>query len=63
MTYLINREKLIKISDDTNFILGVLVDVQGDERKKEFIEYLDKNNINDADEILDYLDEKYYSEI
>ena len=75
MTYLINREKfktelgkqlydrLIKISDDTNFILSVLVDVQGDERKKEFIEYLDKNDINDADEILDYLDEKYYSEI
>ena len=56
-------DRLIKISDDTNFILSVLVDVQGDERKKEFIEYLDKNDINDADEILDYLDEKYYSEI
>ena len=69
MTYLIKREKfktemgkklydrLCQISDDVNFILAVLVDVQGDERKKKFMDLLDKTGINTVDEILDYLDE------
>lgn len=69
MTYLIKREKfktemgkklydrLRQISDDVNFILAVLVDVQGDERKKKFMDLLDKTGMNTVDEILDYLDE------
>lgn len=69
MTYLIKREKfktemgkklydrLCQISDDVNFILAVLVDVQGDERKKKFMDLLDKTGMNTVDEILDYLDE------
>ena len=69
MTYLIKRERfktemgkklydrLCQISDDVNFILAVLVDVQGDERKKKFMDLLDKTGMNTVDEILDYLDE------
>lgn len=69
MTYLIKREKfktemgkklydrLRQISDDVNFILAVQVDVQGDERKKKFMDLLDKTGMNTVDEILDYLDE------
>lgn len=71
MTYIVKRDKfqtdmgrklydrLVEISDNDDFILAVLVETQGDEKKKEFLEYLDKSGVNNPNEILDYLDEKY----
>ena len=69
MTYLIKREKfktemgkklydrLCQISEDINFLAGVFFDLSGDERKKKFMDLLDKTGMNTVDEILDYLDE------
>lgn len=71
MTYIVKREKfktdlgrqlydrLVNILDDDDFILAVLVETQGDKKKKEFLELLDKTGMNTADEILDYLDNIY----
>lgn len=71
MTYIVKREKfktdlgrklydrLVNILDDDDFILAVLVETQGDKKKKEFLDMLDKTDINTADEILDYLDNIY----
>lgn len=71
MTYIVKREKfktdlgrqlydrLVNILDDDDFILAVLVETQGDEKKKEFLNMLDKTGMNTADEILDYLDNIY----
>ena len=71
MTYIVNREKfktelgrqlydrLVSILDDDDFILAVLVETQGDEKKKAFLDMLDKTGMNTADEILDYLDNIY----
>lgn len=52
-------DKLIKISKEDNFILYVFYDIQGDERKKDLLNWLDKNPLADADDVLDYLDDKY----
>ena len=71
MTYMIKRDKfktemgrrlydkLVSILDDDDFILAVLVETQGDKKKKEFLEMLEKTGMNTADEILDYLDDIY----
>jgi len=71
MTCIIKREKfktelgrnlydrLVNILDDDDFILAVLVETQGDKKKKEFLELLDKNKWETADEILNYLDNIY----
>jgi hypothetical protein len=52
-------DKLVSILDDDDFILAVLVETQGDKKKKEFLEMLEKTGMNTADEILDYLDDIY----
>ena len=52
-------DKLVSILDDDDFILAVLVETQGDEKKKEFLNMLDKTGMNTPDEILDYLDNIY----
>jgi hypothetical protein len=71
MTYTINRDKfkteigkqtydrLLKISKDTEFLLAVLIDIQGDERKQDLLNWLDNNLNATDDDVLDYLDEKY----
>ena len=71
MTCIIKREKfktelgrnlydrLVNILDDDDFILAVLVETQGDKKKIEFLELLDKNKWETADEILNYLDNIY----
>lgn len=71
MTYTINREKfktekgkilydkLLEISEDTNFLVSVLIDVQGDERKTDLLNWLANNKSADADDVLDYVDDKY----
>lgn len=67
MTYIIKREKfktelgrqvydkLVNILDDDNFIVGVLCEIIGDEKKKEFLEYLEKNHETDPDKIEEYV--------
>lgn len=69
MTCIVKREKfktelgrklydrLVDIFDDDDFILAVLVETQGDKKKQDFLDMLDKTGMNNADEILDYLDE------
>ena len=52
-------DRLINILKDDNFILYVFYDIPGDERKKDLLSWLDKHKSADADDILDYLDEKY----
>lgn len=71
MTCIVKREKfktelgrklydrLINILDDDDFILAVLVEMQGDEKKRSFLDMLDKTGINSADEIYNYLDNIY----
>lgn len=71
MTYTIDRnkfktelgkltyDKLLKISDDTEFLLSVFFDIQGDARKQDLLDWLDENPKATNDDILDYLDEKY----
>lgn len=68
MTYIVKREKfqtelgrklydtLVKISDDDDFILAVLVEMQGDEKKRKFLELLEKTGMNTEEEVLEYLD-------
>lgn len=68
MTYIVKREKfqtelgrklydtLVKISDDDDFILAVLVEMQGDEKKHKFLELLEKTGMNTEEEVLEYLD-------
>ena len=50
-------DRLSQISEDINFLAGVFFDLPGDERKKKFMDLLDKTGMNTVDEILDYLDE------
>lgn len=52
-------DRLINILKDDNFILYVFYDLAGDERKKDLLNWLDKHKTADADDVLDYLDEKY----
>ncbi len=52
-------DRLLKISDDTEFLLSVLIDIRGDERKQDLLDWLDKNPKATEDDILDYIDEKY----
>ncbi len=52
-------DKLIEILKDDNFIISVFYDVQGDERKKDLLKWLENNKSASADDILDYLDDKY----
>lgn len=74
MTYIIDRNKfqtelgkitydeLIKISDDSNFLISILIAVKGDERKKDLLDWLEKHpNVIDED-VENYVNEKYYSE-
>lgn len=74
MTYIIKREKfktelgkkvydrLVAILDDDNFIMGVLCEIMGDEKKKEFLEYLDKTGETDPEKIEDYVNAHHYNE-
>ena len=52
-------DRLIKIKKEDNFILYVFYDIQGDERKQDLLNWLDKNPNAEADDVLDYLDDKY----
>lgn len=52
-------DRLVSIYPNDDFIYSVLSDIMGDERKINFIKYLDETNVNDPDEILDYLDDLY----
>lgn len=68
MTYTINREKfktelgkitydkLLSISNDTNFLISVLIDVQGDERKKDLLNWLKNNPKATDDDVLEYIE-------
>ncbi len=74
MTYTINREKfktelgkitydkLLSISNDTNFLISVLIDVQGDERKKDLLNWLKNNPKATDDDVLEYIEKKYYKD-
>lgn len=52
-------DKLIKILKDDEFILSVFVDIKGDERKQDLLNWLDNNPNATDDDVLDYIDEKY----
>ena len=52
-------DRLIKIKKEDNFILYVFYDIQGNERKQDLLNWLDENPNADADDVLDYLDDKY----
>lgn len=71
MSFIIDREKfktelgriiydkLVSISNDQNFLISVLYEIKGDERKKDLLDWLDKNPKATADEIVYYVEEKY----
>lgn len=71
MSFIIDREKfktelgriiydkLRSISQDQNFLISVLYEIKGDERKKDLVDWLDKNPNATADEIEEYVEEKY----
>ena len=75
MTYTIKRDKfkteygkkiydkLVAISNDNNFLISVLFDIQGDERKKDLLNWLEKNPNATDEDVLDYIDEKYNSDL
>lgn len=52
-------DKLIEIMKDDNFILSVFFDVQGNERKKDLLNWLELHPKATADDVEDYIDEKY----
>lgn len=56
-------DKLINILKDDNFILSVFFDIQGDERKKDLLNWLEKNPNATDEDVLDYIDEKYNSDL
>ena len=52
-------DRLIKINPDDNFILGILCEIMGDEKKKEFLSYLDRTGETDPDVIEEYVNAHY----
>jgi hypothetical protein len=55
-------DRLVKIKADDNFIYGILCEIMGDEKKKEFLNYLDKTKETDPDVIEDYINSHYEEE-
>ena len=55
-------DRLVKIYPDDNFIYGVLCEVMGDEKKKEFLKYLDKTGETNPDIIEDYVNARYFED-
>lgn len=56
-------DKLINILKEDNFILSVFFDIPGDERKKDLLNWLEKNPNATDEDVLDYIDEKYNSDL
>lgn len=52
-------DKLVSISNDTNFLISILYEVKGDERKKDLLDWLEQNPDATADDVENYVDEKY----
>lgn len=71
MTYILKRDKfqtelgrqvydkLVEIYDDDNFIMGVLVELFGEDKKREFLKYLEETGETDPDKIEDYVNAHY----
>ena len=55
-------DRLVKIYPDDNFIYGVLCEVMSDEKKKEFLKYLDKTGETNPDVIEDYVNAHYFED-
>ena len=52
-------DKLIEVLKDDNFIISVFSEIKGDARKQDLLNWLDENKTCSADDILDYLEDKY----
>ena len=52
-------DKLVAIYPDDNFIYGILCEIMGDEKKQEFLNYLERTKESNPDIIEDYVNSHY----
>lgn len=52
-------DKLVEINPDDNFIYGVLCEIIGDDKKREFLKYLERTKETNPDIIEDYVNSHY----
>ena len=52
-------DRLVEISDDDTFVMGILCKIIGDEKKKSFLNYLNQTGETDVDKIIDYVHTYY----
>lgn len=58
----ITYDKLLSISKDTNFLISVLIDVKGDEKKRDLLEWLEIHPNATDEDVENYIYDKYYAE-
>ena len=52
-------DKLVEINPDDNFIYNILCEIMGDDKKREFLNYLERTKETNPDVIEDYVNSHY----